>query len=127
MRFFFYLSLVVLLTACSKNKRIVKHIEGRWRLTEILLNDGQHSYPNEIHEFSQGESGGKTFATWTKYSADFSDTIVGSYKIDKKGQHITFRDDESSPVTEEFATIDDFDKNMLIVRRVDGVFYFYKE
>lgn len=127
MRFLCYLSLILLLTACSKNKRITKNIEGRWRLTQILLNDGQYSYPNEIHEFAEGEAGGKTFATWTKYPSDFSDTIVGSYKIDKKGQHITFRDDESNPVTEEFATIDDFDKEMLIVRRVDGVFYFYKE
>ncbi|MES2558077.1 MAG: hypothetical protein V4604_18110 [Bacteroidota bacterium] len=127
MRFLLYLSFILLLTACSKNKRIIKHIEGRWKLTQILLNDGLYSYPNEIHEFAQGESGGKTFATWTKYSSDFSDTIVGSYKIDKKGQHITFRDDEASPVTEEFATIDDFDKTMLIVRRVDGVYFFYKE
>lgn len=127
MRFLFYLSFVLLLTACSKNRRITKHIEGRWKLTQILLNDGQYSYPNEIHEFAKSEVGGKTFATWTRYSADFSDTIVGSYKIDKKGGNITFRDDESSPVTEEFATIDDFDKTMLIVRRVDGVFFFYKE
>jgi hypothetical protein len=127
MRILFYLSFVLLLTACSKNKRITKHIEGRWKLTQILLNDGQYSYPNEIHEFAQSEAGGKTFATWTRYSADFSDTIVGSYKIDKKGGNITFRDDEASPVTEEFATIDDFDKTMLIVRRVDGVFFFYKE
>lgn len=127
MRILFYLSFVLLLTACSKNRRITKHIEGRWKLTQILLNDGQYSYPNEIHEFAKGEVGGKTFSTWTRYSADFSDTIVGSYKIDKKGGNITFRDDEASPVTEEFATIDDFDKTMLIVRRVDGVFFFYKE
>lgn len=127
MRFFFYLSFLLLLTACSKNKRIIKHIEGRWRLEQILLNDGQYSYPNEIHEFAQGEAGGESYATWTKYSSDFSDTIIGSYKINKKGDRISFRDDEASPVTEEEATIDDFDKTMLIVRRVDGVFFFYKE
>lgn len=105
---------------------MTKHLEGRWLLTDVLLNDGSHAYPNEIYEFAKGEPGGDSYAVWKKYSSDFSDTITGTYRVSKNGGNLYFRYDVQ-PAEEEDATVDDFDKNTLIIRMDNGVHYFEKQ
>lgn len=125
MRSVLFVVCVLLVASCSKNKRLTKTIEGRWLLTEILDNDGSKTYPNVIHEFAKAESGEDSYAVWTQYTADFSDTVTGVYRISKSGENMYFRTD--TQVNEEEGVVDDFDKNTLIVRRESGVYYYTKQ
>lgn len=125
MRSVLFVICVLLVASCSKGKRLTKTVEGRWLLTDILDNDGSHTYPNEINEFAKVESDGESYAVWTQYSSDFSDTITGVYRVSKSGKNMYFRTD--SQVVDEEGFVDDFDKNMLIVRRPDGVYYYEKQ
>jgi hypothetical protein len=127
MRSLLLFSLLVILFACSKNRKVVNRIEGTWKLEDILLNDGSHTYPDEIHVFAKEEYGGKTYASWTKYASDYSDTVKGSYLVYKSGTLMVLRKDELNPVQADTCTIDDMDKNMLIIRSNLGVMYFYKQ
>lgn len=117
--------LVFVVVSCSKNKKLVKDVEGRWLLTEILNNDGSQTYPNEIHEFAKSESGGDSYAVWIQYRNDFADTITGVYRISKSGENMYFRTD--TQIEDEEAVVDDFDKKVLIVRRELGVYYYKKQ
>jgi hypothetical protein len=124
MRYFLALSAILILCTCTKNKRIIQDIEGTWKLEDVLLNDGQHTYPNEIHIFAKGKPGGDSYATWTKYA---SDTVVGKYFVTKKGNYVVLRNESVTPVHADTCTVDDFDKKMLIIRSNLGVMYFYKQ
>jgi hypothetical protein len=127
MRFILFAAIVLLLFSCRENKRIVKRIEGTWLLKDILLNDGQHLYPNDIYVFGKGESDGVTYSGWTKYPADYSDTISGKYLVMKKGDYIILRNESVIPVQADTCTIDDMDSEMLIFRSNLGVHYLYKQ
>jgi hypothetical protein len=127
MRSLLLLSLLVLLFACSKSRKIVKRIEGTWKVEKMLMNDGSYTYPNEIHVFAKEAYGGKTYASWTKYPSDYSDTVQGSYLVYKSGDLMVLRNDEAVPVQADTCTIDDMDKDMLIIRNNLGVMYFYKQ
>jgi len=126
MRSVLVFSVVVLLLSCSKNHKVVNRIEGTWKLEDYMLNDGSHVYPDDIYVFAKGNYGGKEYAKWTKYSADYSDTVEGSYFVYKSGTQMILRNDEASPVQADTCTIDDMDKGMLIVRGPLGVMYLYK-
>jgi hypothetical protein len=127
MRLLLVFSMILILLSCSKNRKVVNRIEGTWRLTDLMLNDGSHIYPGEIHVFEKGAYGGKEYARWTRYTADYSDTTAGSYFVVKKGNEVILRNDESAPVQADTCRIDDMDKNMLIIRSNLGVMYLYKE
>lgn len=127
MRLIAVLVLVTVFAGCTKNARIIRRIEGTWELTEMLLNDGQRTYPNELYVFEQGEKGGDSYATWTRYSANYADTTYGSYLVNKKGDRLILRHDNTVPLVADTCTIDDMDSKMLIVRSVDGVMYLYKK
>jgi hypothetical protein len=120
-------SLVLLLLSCSKNRKVVNRIEGTWKLEDMMLNDGSHIYPNELHTFAKVAAGGKSYAGWTKYSSDYADTLKGSYLVFKKGDKMILRNDEATPAIADTCTIDDMDKGMLIIRNNLGVMYFYKQ
>lgn len=124
-----YLPFIVLLllSACSKNAKAIRRVNGSWKLTEILHNDGQRSYPNEIHRFEQGEKGGDTYATWTHYPSDYSDTLTGAYLINKKATLMVLRKDYLNPVEYDSCTIDDVGKDMLVIRAPIGVLFFCKQ
>lgn len=125
MRTVLFLASLFLLFSCRENKRIVKRIEGTWQLQDILLNDGQHLYPNETYVFGKGEADGKTYSDWTKYTAN--DTLPGKYLVTKKGDYIILRDESVMPATADTCTIDDMDNGMLIFRSNLGVHYLYKQ
>lgn len=119
--------LVTAFAGCTKNAKIIRRIDGTWQLTEILLNDGQQVYPNDIYVFAQGEKGGDSYATWIRYSSNYADTTYGSYLVNKKGDRLILRQDNTNPVIADTCTIDDMDAKMLIVRSVEGVMYLYKK
>lgn len=127
MRLVLVFSMILVLLSCSKNKKVVNRIEGTWRLKDLMLNDGSHVYPNDIFVFEKGIYGGKEYASWTRYAADYSDTLKGSYFVVKKGNELILRNDEATPVQADTCRIDDMDKNMLIIRSNLGVMYLYKE
>lgn len=116
--------IVLLIGGCTKNARIIKRIEGTWKLEQFLHNDGSYTYPDETHIFAKGEKGGDGYAGWTKQTP--TDTVEGTYNIDKKGLQIIFRNDNVSPVQADTFTIDDMDKEMLIVRNAGGILFFKK-
>lgn len=126
MRYLALLSLVFLILSCSKNKRATRLVDGTWKLEEILLNDGQQSYPNDIYVFAESKSGGEEYASWTKYSADYSDTMNGSYLITKKGDQIILRNESVFPVKSDTNTLDDIGKDIIVIRAQIGVMYLYK-
>jgi len=126
-RYFYCLALSLLFLSCSKNKRATRLVDGTWKLEEILLNDGQQSYPNDIYVFAKGKSGGEEYASWTKYSADYTDTMKGSYLITKKGDQIILRNESVFPVQADTTTLDDIGKDILVIRAPIGVLYLYKQ
>ena len=111
--------------ACSKNRRIIKRIEGTWKLEQFLHNDGSYTYPVETHIFAKGEHGGKSYAAWTKYTV--TDTVNGTYNVTKKGDQLIFRNDNVMPVQADTFTIDDMDKESLIIRNSGGILFFKKQ
>jgi hypothetical protein len=127
MRFAILLTLLLVAAGCSKNAKVIKRIEGTWKLTEMLMNDGQRTYPNTIFTFEKGEKGGDSYAAFTRYAADYSDTVKGTYLVDKKATKVVLRYDEMVPVQTYECTLDDMDAGMLIIRSVDGVMYLYKQ
>lgn len=127
MRWLLVFSMVLALLSCSRNRKVVNRIEGTWRLTDMLLNDGSHIYPNDIYVFEKGIYGGKGYARWIRYTSDYSDTLNGSYFVVKKGNELILRNDETTPVQADTCRIDDMDKNMLIIRSSLGVMYLYKD
>ena len=88
MKIAFVSFLALLLFACSKNKRIINTLAGKWQFYDVLHYDGSHSYPNETLVFEKGEADGKSFLPLTVYS---SDTINGSYLVSKKGDYVYFQ------------------------------------
>ena len=114
--------LVLLLFACSKNKRIINTLAGKWQFYDILHYDGSHSYPNETYIFEKGEADGETFLPLKIINTN--DTINGSYLIAKKGDMMYF--DKASQSAVDVCSVEDFGKNLLVVRNIGDVWYFKK-
>ena len=113
--------LVLLLFACSKNKRIINRLAGKWQFYDILHYDGSHSYPNETLIFEKGDADGKSFLPLTVYSGD---TINGSYLVSKKGDYVYFQKNNQNKI--DTCSVEDFGKTLLVVRNVGDVWYFKK-
>ncbi len=116
----FFVGLFVV--ACSKSKRMVNILAGTWQFYDILHYDGSHSYPNETYIFEKGEADGETFLPLKIINNN--DTINGSYLIAKKGDMMHFVKAFQSAV--DVCSVEDFGKNLLVVRNVGDVWYFKK-
>jgi hypothetical protein len=121
MKIAFVTFLVLLLFACSKNKRMINSLEGTWHFYDVLHYDGSHSYPNETLIFEKGEADGKSFLPLTVYS---NDTINGSYLIAKKGDYIYFKKQTQNTI--DTCSVEDFGKTLLVARYYGEVWYFKK-
>ena len=54
--FFAVLTMVVVLASCSKNQKVVKDLEGNWRVVEMIRNDttiDQSVYANDVYTFEK--------------------------------------------------------------------------
>lgn len=96
-------------------------MEGTWKLTKVLLNDGQEVYPDETFVFGSGDS--RNYNEWTKYTSGFADTIRGSYLVYEKGLKVILRYDNTSPLYADSSSVEDMDKHQLIIRNPSGVLF----
>lgn len=84
-------------------------------MTKFLQNDGSEIYPVKTLVFADGDA--KNYNAWTLYTS--TDTIDGSYKVYSKGVKIVLKNDLQT----DSCTIDDHDKEMLIIRNPQGVMF----
>ena len=106
---------VLLLAGCNKNQRIIRKIEGTWTMTKFLQNDGSEIYPVKTFYFGEGDA--DNYNDWTVYTP--TDTLTGSYKVYQKGAKIVLK----SALQTDSCTIEDHDKEMLIIRQPSGVIF----
>lgn len=100
---------------------MVNKLAGTWQFYDILHYDGSHSYPNETYIFEKGEANGETFLPLKVFS---NDTINGSYLVSKKTDFIYFK--KSNLINIDTCSVEDFGKNLLVVRNIGDVWYFKK-
>ncbi len=98
-------------------------MEGKWTFKERLNNDGTHDYFNDTYQFGGGEADGSNYLS---LQISGSENTIGDYLVMEKGIKMIFRKDINQPNTADTTTIEDWDKNTLIVRNVFGVLYFSK-
>lgn len=115
MRYVLPALVLFLLASCNKNQQVIKKIEGSWTLTKFLLNDGSEIFPVETFVFAEGDA--DNYNEWLVYTP--TDTLVGSYKVYEKGMKCVLKND----VQTDSCSIEDRDKEMLIIRNPQGVMF----
>lgn len=124
MKYVYLILIICSVFACTKAKKRVRFLEGKWINNRILKDDGSETYPANYYEFETGVVDEKTFLPFTYFG---SDTTAGEYLIYNKGQSIILVRDVNSPQNADTCRIDDMDKKMLVLRSVNGVYFLYKQ
>jgi hypothetical protein len=123
--FFTCCLLVVSLSGCLKKRLVVNKLEGTWTYTKYLHKNGTYDYyGNQTLVFEKGKADGKTYLGLTVKT----DNVVtaGTYLVDKKGAQIYLMYDSNFPTHVDTLTIEDMDKNSLIVRDEAGIRFYDK-
>lgn len=119
MRSLLFIASLVFIFSCAK-QRIVNRLEGRWKYTKILLNNGEYVAHSEVYEFSGGDKDDESGLPFVIYGQD---TTQWTYRVSKKNV-IQVTDPTN---TEIDWLIEDMDKNSLVFRVAEGVVFFDKE
>ncbi|WP_043023803.1 hypothetical protein [Fluviicola taffensis] len=120
MRFILIISSFFLLFSCAK-QRMVNRLEGRWKYTKILLNNGEYVNHTEVYEFTGGDKDEESGLPFVIYGQD---TTHGTYKVTKKNV-IQIKDDFTQKEIDWL--VEDRDDNSLVFRIEQGVVFLDKE
>ncbi len=125
MKFLTPVFLLLLFNACLHKKVVVNRLEGNWNLEKQMNTDGSYSYFSNVHiQFSSGKADGKTYLDCTTDSAGV--VSVGNYLVSKNGEELFINYDLNNLGRKDQFTIEDMDKNSLVVRN-QGIVRFFKK
>lgn len=118
MRLFLFGILIFISVGCKK-RILLNKLEGTWKENKILLGNGAYAPASDVMKFDKGEL--KSWAPLTIYG---SDTIYLEYQLSSVQHKIDVR----NLSTGEQLTwiIEDIDKETMVARTPDGVFFFDK-
>ncbi|AEA44465.1 hypothetical protein Fluta_2480 [Fluviicola taffensis DSM 16823] len=100
---------------------MVNRLEGRWKYTKILLNNGEYVNHTEVYEFTGGDKDEESGLPFVIYGQD---TTHGTYKVTKKNV-IQIKDDFTQKEIDWL--VEDRDDNSLVFRIEQGVVFLDKE
>ncbi|MDF3029148.1 MAG: hypothetical protein K0S23_3455 [Fluviicola sp.] len=106
--------------SCAK-QRVVNRLEGRWKYTKMLMNNGEYIEHSEVYEFEGGDKDDESGLPFVIYGQD---TTQWTYQVVKKN---VIRIKNSVTNSEIDWLIEDMDKNSLIFRVAEGVVFLDKE
>lgn len=120
MRSVLFIASLFFLFSCAK-QRIVNRLDGRWKYTKMLMNNGEYVSHSEVYEFGGGDKDEKSGLPLTIYGQDTTQWV---YQATKKSI-ITVTDVSTNK--EINWLIEDMDKNSLVFRVAEGVVFLDKE
>ena len=116
------LFLLMVFVSCKREQRMVNIMEGKWKYTKLLQNDGSYAYFSSIIEFQGGDVDDVNELPLRFYD---SDTTDGWYKVNKKASEVEITFDAASTPAKIYK-IEDKDKNSLVLRTDIGVLFLDK-
>jgi hypothetical protein len=120
MRSVLFITSLFFLFSCAK-QRIVNRLEGRWKYTKILLNNGEYISHSEVYEFTGGDKDEKSGLPFTIYGQDTTQWV---YQAAKKS---VIKVTNVATNKEIDWLIEDMDNNSLVFRIAEGVVFLDKE
>jgi Tfp pilus assembly major pilin PilA len=120
MRSVLFITSLFFLFSCAK-QRMVNRLEGRWRYTKMLMNNGEYVNHSEVYEFTGGDKDEKSGLPFIIYGQD---TTQWMYQTPKKS---VIKVTNASTNKEIDWLIEDMDNNSLIFRVAEGVVFLDKE
>ena len=125
MRFILPFCLLILVSACVKKQIVTNRLEGTWKYTKYLHQDGSYTYFTDYtFSFEGGKADGKTFLPMETEVNGVETT--GKYLVNKKGSDIILIYDVYHPPIGDTIVLEDMEKNSLIAHDLGGVRYFDK-
>jgi len=125
MRFFCATFLVLIFSSCLQKKIVVNRLEGNWDLEKQMNTNGSYTYFSNVQiQFSGGKADGKTYLDCSMDSLGIVTT--GNYLVSKNGEELFINYDLNHPNVKDQFTIEDMDKNSLVVRNQGIVRFFNK-
>lgn len=120
MRSVLFITSLFFLFSCAK-QRIVNRLDGRWKYTKMLMNNGEYVSHSEVYEFSGGDKDEKSGLPLTIYGQDTTQWV---YQAAKKN---VIKVTNVSTNKEIDWLIEDMDNNSLVFRVAEGVVFLDKE
>ena len=120
MRSVLFVTSLFFLFSCAK-QRIVNRLDGRWRYTKMLMNNGEYVSHSEVYEFTGGDKDEKSGLPFTIYGQDTTQWV---YQAAKKS---VIKVTNVSTNKEIDWLIEDMDNNSLVFRVAEGVVFLDKE
>ncbi len=120
MRFVLFITTLFLLLSCAK-QRMVNRLEGRWKYTKMLMNNGEYVDHSEVYEFTGGDKDEKSGLPFIIYGQDTTDW---TYRISSKS---VIKVTNVATNKEIDWLVEDMDNNSLIFRVAEGVVFLDKE
>lgn len=120
MRTILLISSLFFFFSCAK-QRIVNRLEGRWKYTKMLMNNGEYIEHSEVYEFTGGDKDEESGLPFVIYGQD---TTQWTYRIAKKN---VIQVKNALTNNEIDWLIEDMDDNSLVFRLAEGVVFLEKE
>ncbi len=120
MRTIFLISSLFFFFSCAK-QRIVNRLEGRWKYTKMLMNNGEYIEHSEVYEFTEGDKDDESSLPFVIYGQD---TTYWTYHITKKN---VIQVKNTVTNNEIDWLVEDMDDNSLVFRLAEGVVFLDKE
>jgi len=120
MRSVLFITSLFFLFSCAK-QRMVNRLEGRWKYTKMLMNNGEYVNHSEVYEFTGGDKDEESGLSFIIYGQD---TTHWMYQTSTKSV-IKVTNVETNKEIDWL--IEDMDNNSLIFRLSEGVVFLDKE
>lgn len=120
MRAILLISSLFFFFSCAK-QRIINRLEGRWKYTKMLMNNGEYVAHSEVYEFTGGDKDDESGLPFVIYGQD---TTQWTYRVSKKNV-IKVKDILTN--NEIDWLVEDMDNNSLVFRVAEGVAFLDKE
>lgn len=120
MRTILFVTSLFFLFSCAK-QRVVNRLEGRWKYTKMLMNNGEYVEHSEVYEFTGGDKDETSGFPFVVYAQD---TTQWTYRVTKKN---VIKVTDLATNKEIDWLIEDMDDNSLVFRVAEGVVFLDKE
>lgn len=125
MRYILPICLLILVSSCVKKQIVTNRLDGTWKYTKYLHQDGSYTYFSDCSiSFEGGKADGKTYLPMEVETNGVE--TVGKYCVDKKGEQIFLIYDVYHPTVGDTIVIEDMDKNSLIAHDLGGIRFYDK-